>query len=181
MEQELMDKMKLVRVGIILSLLTLLYGFSLGGLFGAVEGTIKGHLKQEAQAALDTAYGGDSVKMKQVTDKSWVYFKRAHLHAGGLGAVSLASILAISLLPASALIKKATAISLGLGSLGYSLFWMLAALKAPGLGSTGAAKETLAFLAVPSAGLCIIGIVSVLSIVVRTTFCTRTCPRDKAL
>ncbi len=168
MQNEIVDRMRVVRIGIVLSLLTLLFGFVLGGLFGAVEGKIKGHLKEEAQAVFDTVYEGDSVKMKAVTDKSWVYFKRAHLHANGLGAISLAVIMLLMCMQTTDILKKLTAIALGLGSLGYSSFWMFAALKAPGLGSTGAAKEALTFLAVPSSGLCILGLIAVLLIVVKT-------------
>ncbi len=47
-----------------------------------------------------------------------------------------------------------TALSLGLGALGFPLYWMLAALRAPGMGGTGADKESLQWLAVPSSGLC---------------------------
>ena len=42
--------------------------------------------------------------------------------------------------------------ALGGGALGYSVFWMWAGFIAPGLGSTGAAKESLRWLAMPSAG-----------------------------
>lgn len=173
MEKEIIEKIKVVRIGVILSLLTLLFGFILGGLFGAIESKIKGHLKEEAQAVFDTVYEGDSVKMKKITDKSWVYLKRAHFHANGLGAISLAAILLLMFMQTTLILKNITAIFLGLGSFGYSLFWMFAALKAPGLGSTGAAKEALSFLAIPSAGMCIIGLISVLIIVLKTVCCTR--------
>ena len=76
-------------------------------------------------------------------------------------------------MPTTLLLKKLTAIFLGLGSLGYSLFWMFAALKAPGLGGTGAAKDALAFLAIPSACLCVIGLISILLIVFKTVFYIR--------
>ena len=168
MENEIVEKMKVVRIGILLSLLTLLFGFASGGFFGSSEDQIKDHLKDQAQAVFDTVYKGDSVNMKKVTDKSWVYLKRAHFHANGLGAISLAAILLLMFMPGALFIKKLTAILLGLGSLGYSLFWMFAALKAPGLGSTGAAKEALAFLAIPSTGFCIIGLIAVFLIVLKT-------------
>ena len=170
MEKGIIEKMKVVRSGILLSLATLLFGFILGGLFGAIESKIKGHLKNEAQVVLSTVYKGDVVKMKKITDKSWVYFKRAHLHANGLGVISLAVILLLMFMEASLILKKITAIALGLGSFGYSIFWMFAALKAPGLGSTGAAKEALSFLAIPSAGLCIVGMVAVMIIVFKTLY-----------
>jgi hypothetical protein len=175
MEKEFIGKMKIVRIGVLLSLATLLFSFVLGGLFGAagVESKIKGYLKGEAQAVFDTVYKGDSVEMKKITDKSWAFLIRAHLHASGLGVISLAVILLLMFMQASLMLKKITAIFLGLGSFGYSLFWMFAALKAPGLGSTGAAKESLAFLAIPSAGMCIIGLISVLIIVSKTVYYTR--------
>jgi hypothetical protein len=173
MGKEIVERIKVVRIGVLLSLLTLLFGFALGVLFGAIEGKIKGHLKKEAQAVSDTVYKGDSVKMEKIVDKSWTYLKRAHLHANGLGAISLAVILLLMFMQAALILKKLTAIFLGLGSFGYSLFWMFAALKAPGLGSTGAAKEALSFLAIPSAGMCIIGLISVLIIVLKTVCCTR--------
>ncbi len=176
MEKEIIEKIKVVRIGFILSLLTLLFGFILGGLFGAIESKIKGHLKEEAQAVFDTVYKGDSVKMKKITDKSWVYFKRAHLHASGLGAISLAAILLLMFMQTTLILKNITAIFLGLGSFGYSLFWMFAALKAPGLGSTGAAKEALSFLAIPSAGMCIAGLITVLVVFIKTVYCTRNNP-----
>jgi hypothetical protein len=39
----------------------------------------------------------------------------------------------------------------------YASFWMIAGFMAPGMGSTGAAKEYLSFLAIPGAGLCLLG------------------------
>ncbi len=175
MENEIVEKIKVVKIGVILSLLTLLFGFILGGLFGAIESKIKGHLNEEAQAVFDTVYKGDTAKMKKITDKSWVYFKRAHLHANGLGAISLVVIILIMFMQTCLVPKMIASIFLGLGSLGYSLFWMFAALKAPGLGSTGAAKEALSFLAIPSAGMCIIGLILAMIIVIKTVCCTRSC------
>ncbi len=39
----------------------------------------------------------------------------------------------------------------GLGSLGYGGFWLIAGFLAPGMGSTGAAKESIGILAQVSA------------------------------
>ncbi len=113
-----------MKFGILLALVTLIYGFGLGGVFGVFEDTIKGHLKSEAQEVLTTVYNGDEAKMKKITDKSWIYFKRAHLHANGLGIISLGLTLLLSFLAADRRVKMITAFSLGLGSLGYSLAWM---------------------------------------------------------
>ncbi len=175
MENENAARMKVVRIGLVLSLLTILFGFGLGGVFGAAEKNVKDHLKAQGQKVLDTVYEGDAAAMKKVTDKSWVYFKRAHLHANGLGAISLAAIVLLAFMQGQGWLKKIVAAFLGLGSLGYSLFWMLAALKAPGLGGTGAAREALKLWAIPSTALCIIGLVAVLLIVLKTLCCPFSC------
>ncbi|NIT55204.1 MAG: hypothetical protein GWN00_02825 [Aliifodinibius sp.] len=162
-----------MKIGILLALLTLTYGFGLGGVFGAFEEDIKTHLKTKAQDVKDSIYHGDDDKIKSILDKSWVYFKRAHLHANGLGTASLAMILLLSFIQANDLFRKVTAIALGIGSLGYASFWMFAALKAPALGSTGAAKESLNWLAVPTSFLCIGGLLAVLSKFVYQAFTSK--------
>ena len=74
------DRIRPLRVGILFALLSVGFGFGLGAAFGALEGQIKAHLDAEGRAVLDSAYGGDEAAMEKVTSKSWVYFKRAHLH-----------------------------------------------------------------------------------------------------
>jgi multisubunit Na+/H+ antiporter MnhB subunit len=78
--------------------------------------------------------------------------KRAHLHAGGMGTTAIAVIILLCLFGASRIITALTSLLLGAGGLGYAIFWMWAGFRAPGLGSTGAAKESLAWLALPSSG-----------------------------
>jgi len=161
------SQFKAARGGLILALLTVLYGFGLGGVFGAAEDSIKGTLAARGEAALSTAYSGDEAKMKAVVSKSWTYFKRAHLHAGSLGTTALGLILLVCLLGAPTKLVAGTAWAGGAGGLGYSIFWMLAGLRAPGLGSTGAAKDSLFLLATPSAFACIAAVVLTLICVVR--------------
>jgi hypothetical protein len=146
-----------LKFGVILTLLAFLFGFGLGGAFGAAEDAIKGKLRRDGEAALDSAYGGDEAKMNKVVSKSWVYLKRAHMHGGGMAAAALAMILLLATLPGGGGARKLTAFLLGAGSLGYPIFWLLAGLKAPGLGSTGAAKESLKLLALPSSGAFLLG------------------------
>ena len=50
------------------------------------------------------------------------------------------------------------------------MFWLLAARAAPGLGGTDAAKESLAWLAVPSAGLLLLGVLAVIGLTARDLF-----------
>ncbi|MBI5185919.1 MAG: hypothetical protein HZA01_09380 [Nitrospinae bacterium] len=165
-----MENLVSVRYGLLFALITLIYGFGLGGAFGAFEENIMGHLEDSAKQVLSATYNGDEAKMKKTIEKSWTYFKRAHLHANGLGASALALILLVSFLPVGKIIKSINAICLGAGSFGYSMFWMLAGLKAPGMGSTGLAKESMKWLAVPSAGLCIIGVLMVFGSAIITLF-----------
>ena len=44
-------ELKKLRVGVLLSLLTLAFGFGLGAFFGAAESSLKGHLAAEGQSA----------------------------------------------------------------------------------------------------------------------------------
>lgn len=147
-----------MKIGVIFVLLTLLFGYGLGVFFGAKEDNIKAYLKAEAQPHFATHYQSDQAKMDKVTTKSWSYIKRAHFHANGIATTALALIVAMALLPGSALLRKISAFALGFGGLAYSFFWLIAGCRSPGLGSNGAAKATLTWLAAPSAGLILAGV-----------------------
>ncbi len=165
------ERLRSGRWGAMLALLTILFGFALGGAFGAFEEPLKRGLNQRAEAVKDNIYGGDTARMKSVVDKSWAYYKRAHLHGGAIGAVALGGILFVAVLRRpSRRMRQGVSSALGLGSLGYSAFWFLAARAAPGLGGTDAAKESLAWLAVPSAGLLLLGIGAVIGLTARDLF-----------
>lgn len=153
--------------GIILALLSIAFGFLLGGAFGAVEDSIKGHLRSSADAVFDTVYQSDATKRDAVLDKSWAYMKRAHLHGGAIGAAALASIVLLGLFESTGLLERISASAFGAGALLYSVFWLMAGLAAPSVGSTGEAKEALRFLAIPSAGLCLLGVGGTLLSVLR--------------
>jgi len=165
------DRIRPLRVGILFALLAIFFGFGLGGLFGAMESQIKGHLDAEGRAVLDSAYAGDEAALKKVTDKAWIYMKRAHLHGGAVGSAALALILLLSMLEGkSVAVRSGLATAIGVGALGYGVFWMLAALRAPGLGGTGAAKESLAWLAIPASALILGGLVGVIVVFAAESF-----------
>lgn len=171
---DLVDRLRTARWGALLALLTVLFGFGLGGVFGAFEGPLKADLVAGAEAVKETAYKGDAAKMKAVVDKSWSYYKRAHLHGGGIGAAALGAILLLSALRRPGpLARRGVSLLLGLGGLGYALFWLLAARRAPGLGGTDAAKESLEWLAVPSAGALLLGLTAVVVLVALELFAPR--------
>lgn len=150
-----------MRIGILLALAAIALGFGLGGAFGAFEHRIKEHLQASGAAVQDTVYQGDSAAMKKVTNKAWGYMKRAHLHAGAMGTVALALSLMLGFFDGSSrLLRGLTSAALGAGALGYAVFWLLAALRAPSMGGTGAAKESLRWLALPSTGLVVIGVLA---------------------
>ncbi len=148
-----------VSVGAILALLAVFFGFGLGGVFGANEAAIKGKLADSGNAALATVYQGDTAKKDAVVSKSWSYMKRAHLHGGAIGAAALASIGALVLLTGLGVLAQVSAVAFGAGGLFYGLFWLMAGFAAPGLGGTDAAKAAYEWIAVPGAGLSMIGVV----------------------
>lgn len=152
------ESLRVVKWGVVFSLLTLLFGFGLGMTFGAAEETLKHSLNSSAQEVISSVYNNDTDKAKAIVNKSWVYFKRAHLHANGLGTTSLVICLLLSSLFKNLPLRTFASFSLGLGSLLYSIFWLLAGINAPELGSTGAAKEALSFIAIPGSTLCVIGL-----------------------
>jgi hypothetical protein len=138
--------------GLTLALFTVLFGFALGGLFGLNEDLIKDRLAASAAAVTATVYQGDPAAAEPVIAKSWEYMQRAHLHGGAIGTAALGMIVVLLLIGAPPRTIRVLGLALGLGALGYSVFWMWAGFIAPGLGSTGAAKESLRWLAMSSSG-----------------------------
>jgi hypothetical protein len=147
------DLVRAVLPGLILATLTLLLGFGLGVVFGLNEEAITSRLAASAAAAPATVYNGDAAAVKAVLSKSWNYMQRSHLHAGALGTAAIALTMIVVLLGIRPVLARILSLMLGAGGFGYSVFWVWAGARAPGLGSTGAAKESLSWLAIPSSGL----------------------------
>ena len=159
-----------IAAGACLSLLAILFGFVLGGAFGAIESSIKKRLDDSGAAVLQSVYKGNVAAKDAVVKKSWEYLQRAHLHGGAIGTAAIASITTIILLCRLGLVAQLSALSFGSGALLYSLFWLLAGLTAPGIGSISVAKESLSFIAIPGAGLSILGLCGTIFSVVKTCF-----------
>ena len=83
------ERLRPLAPGILLAFASIAFGFGLGIAFGAAEDDLKDHLQAGAQAVLESVYAGDESKAGSVVGKSWTYFKRAHLHANGLGTIAL--------------------------------------------------------------------------------------------
>jgi len=79
------------------------------------------------------------------------------MHAGGIGSIAIGASVLLSLLRVGPMVKLVASSLLGVGAVGYPLFWLLAGMRGPSLGSTGAAKESLQWLAIPSAGALFVG------------------------
>ena len=158
--------LRVVWLGLALSVLTILFGQGMGIVFGLNEEAIKSRLKNSAMGVRESAYKGDDAAMKVVLDKSWTRMIRAHLHAGAMGTTAFAFIVFLGLVRPPHKVAVAVSVSLGAGGLGYSVYWMLAGFLAPGLGSTSAAKETLEWLAIPSSGVFVLASVAVLVLLV---------------
>ncbi len=154
-------------LGLVLALLAGLFGIALGVAFGAAEDSLKGGLEASGRAVLAEAYKGDDGALKAVLAKSWTYYKRAHLHAGAMGAGALTAIFVLAFAGGPRRLLQAAAIGLGFGALGYGLFWFLAGWMAPGRGGTDAAKAALEWLALPSAGAYGLGMLLTLVMLVR--------------
>jgi cytochrome c peroxidase len=152
--------------GLLLATLTLLLGFGLGVVFGLNEEAITSRLAAAAAAAPASVYHADAAAIKAVLAKSWAYMQRSHLHAGALGTTAVALSLIVVLLGIRPLLARVISMAAGAGGLGYSLFWAWAGARAPGLGSTGVAKESLSWLAIPSSGLVVAATCAVAALLV---------------
>lgn len=152
--------------GVLLAVFTLLFGYGMGIAFGLNEDAIKTRLRTSAEEVRETVYHGDDAAIKTVLGRSWTSMHRAHLHAGGLGAANIALILLTVLLGTSPVLTRVISLGLGGGGLGYSVFWLWAGCRAPAMGGTAAAKESLKWLAMPSSGAVLLSTVAVASLVV---------------
>lgn len=153
--------------GAALSLFAMLLGFGLGGVFGANEGAVKGRLSASADAVMADKYDNDGARAQAVVSKSWNYLKRAHMHWGAMGGGALALIAFLSAIGGAGKLGNVSALSVGAGALLYGLFWLAAGFAAPGLGGTAQAKQAYEFVAVPGAGLSLVGVVAALAATVR--------------
>jgi hypothetical protein len=162
MEDTLRERLGAVRFGLVLGLLAILCGWSLGVVFGVGEDAIREGFLADAEASralyLEKAKGDSeaaTAAIRRMDETAWRYFLRAHLHAGGIGSIAIAGSLLLAFLPSGP--RGVASTLLGIGALGYPLFWMLAGWKAPGLASTAVAKGSLSWLAIPSTACLVVG------------------------
>jgi len=130
-----MNDIQAIRPGLILAMLTLIFGISMGVLFGANEDAVKGYIEQGITTNTD-------VHDEKSASKIWRYAQRAHFHATGVGAFSLAMILLVGLTSMTRRYKKITATLIGVGSM-YSLSWLMMFLLSPSIGRSAAHHSIL--------------------------------------
>lgn len=159
-----------MRVGILFGILAVLFGLVWGLVFGAGEEAVKGLIANSAQAVAEKIYANDEAKMKTVKDKAWVYMQRAHLHAGAMGTTAIGLSLLLAFCRVSARLSGWTSAALGIGALGYSVYWMWAGFRAPGMGGTHIARESLDWLAIPTSGMFVLAAIVTLIIFIRSFF-----------
>ncbi len=87
----------------------------------------------------------------------------------GVWAAAIALTLVLVLLGTTPRLARPLSLALGVGGLGYAAFWMWAGFRAPGLGSTGAAKESLKWLAMPSSGIFVLATATVALLILRAS------------
>ncbi|MEZ8968827.1 hypothetical protein AB4343_18215 [Vibrio breoganii] len=142
-------KIKPIKIGVLLSLITILFGYGLGCVFGAANSTMKAYFHDQVYVVHASNF--DSVKDQDTAfSKAKDYIKRAHLHSAAMGTASLATILALGFCNISDKKKKVVSTITGLGAAGYGVFvWTLMAFVTPIIGKS-AAHETIAALAIPT-------------------------------
>lgn len=133
----------------VLVILSILFGTGLGMFFGIGEDKIKAHLEEglaKNSTLTNLLFEKQSAEREKLKTKSWSYIQRAHLHGGGISALSLGLLFILSALPLSALIKNLLGLLLALGTIAYPIFWLMSGLYAPQFG-TSLAKEKFELLA----------------------------------
>jgi hypothetical protein len=156
-----------IRWGLVLCVATILFSFVLGAWMGGNEAYFKDDFKQTVKANAAKVYGNDKAKMDRAEERAWTYTKRAHMHAAGLGPIGIALLFTLPFLGISARLQSLISIGYGLGAFFYPLCWLISGYRIPVLGSTGAAKESVAWLVYPSTGLLLLTTAIILVLLVR--------------
>jgi len=163
---------KMVHLGLVFALFSILFGFSLGIFFGVAEDSLKNILAESADLVFDEVYFNNKEKQSEVLSKSWSYLKRAHMHSGAIGASALASIACVAIFSVRPLGVFAGLSSLlfGFGGFVYGIFWLSAGFIAPSLGSTSLAKEYYEILGMLGGGSATLGVLGLLLVVLFELF-----------
>ena len=127
--------LKVIKIGLLITLLSLLFGIGLGIVFGAKEEVFKNYIPQNIQA--NPTLHDDKSK-----DKIWRYVQRAHFHSAGIASYSLALLLIILVSKMKTNAKSFSSTMIGIGTL-YPLSWYLMFYLAPQIGRDAAHNHIL--------------------------------------
>lgn len=127
--------LKVIRVGLLITLFTLIFGTGLGIVFGAKEEVFKNYISENIQA-------NPTVHDHKSKDKIWRYVQRAHFHSSGIAAYSLALLLIILVSKMKDSMRSFSATMIGVGTL-YSFAWYLMFYLAPLIGRDAAKNHFL--------------------------------------
>lgn len=122
--------MGVLRAGLVIAMLTLIFGISMGVMFGANEDGVKQYIS-------DGIASHPAQHDEKSESKIWRYAQRSHFHATGVGGFALVLVLLTGLTSLSRQWKGITALLIGIGSL-YPLAWLSMFLLSPSLGRGGA-------------------------------------------
>ena len=127
--------LKVIKVGLLITLLSLVFGIGLGIAFGAKEEVFKNYISENIQL-------NPTVHDEKSKDKIWRYVQRAHFHSSGIAAYSLALLLIILVSKMKDSMKSFSATMIGVGTL-YSFAWYLMFYLAPLIGRDAAKNHFL--------------------------------------
>jgi len=124
------DNINVVKPGLILVMITLIFGISMGAYFGIAEESIQSYIAEGIATHPELHTKGSA-------DKIWRYAQRAHFHATGIAAFTIGLVLLTMFSSLSNRYKTVTSLLIGLGGL-YPLSWFTLFLLAPSMGRDAA-------------------------------------------
>ncbi len=140
-----------VKIGLALALCAIAMNIALGAAFGINEDLFQNYIKDGI--ATHANLFPDAAKEQGYM---WRWVQRAHFHAGGIGAFSLALVMLTALTDMSSQRKRITATLIGLSS-AYPVAWFVMFWQAPSIGRAAAHHTILAesLTSVAIGGLCL--------------------------
>ena len=120
------NEIKVIKVGLVLVLLGLLFGVCTGISFGINEDAYKNYIAKGIAAHPE-------VHDTKSQDKIWRYSQRAHFHATGIAAFALGLLFLVMFSDMKAQYKKVSSTLIGLSSF-YPFSWFTMFILAPSIG-----------------------------------------------
>ncbi len=127
--------LKVIKIGLAITLLSLIFSVGMGVVFGANEKVFKNYISTNIEL-------NPQVHDKKSESKIWRYAQRAHFHAGGIAAYSLALLLIILFSKMKDSYKKLSSTLIGVGTL-YPFAWLTIFMLAPHIGRDAAKHHIL--------------------------------------